>query len=63
MPFPLARTAFNAGSGYAVASSAQDFGLRVAAVPEPATAMMLLGGLGLVGVVSSSCRRRARGAA
>ena len=63
VPFPLARTAFNAGSGYALASSAQDFGLRAAAVPEPATAMMLLGGLGLVGVVSSSCRRRARGAA
>ena len=42
-------TAFASGSGYGVSPGLQ-FGLQMAgAVPEPATAMLLLAGLGLVG--------------
>lgn len=59
-PSALARTALNTGSGsYAATASALDFGVRVSAVPEPASVALLLAGLGVVGV--STARRRSTG--
>lgn len=52
-PNPLAVTAFNAGSGYR--SSPLSFGLQISAVPEPATYLLMLGGLAALGLGS---RRR-----
>jgi PEP-CTERM motif len=62
-PSPLARTAFDDGSGYRTTAVALDFGLRVnatplAAVPEPSTTALLLGGL--VGIATIGARRRRR---
>ena len=42
-PQPLLRTAFNPGSAYS--ASPVDFGLQVAAVPEPASVALMLAGL------------------
>ena len=42
-PHSLLRTAFNSGSGYS--ASPVDFGLQVAAVPEPASVALMLAGL------------------
>jgi hypothetical protein len=45
---PLSRYAFNPGSGYQ-AVGAIPFGLQISAVPEPATALLVLSTLGLAG--------------
>ena len=54
-PSPLARTAFNAGSGWQVTAQPLAFGLRVdvSAVPEPAAWL-----LGLTGLTALALRRR-----
>jgi hypothetical protein len=59
VPSPLARTAFNPGSGYQAAQL--DFGLRVdatvASVPEPETYLLMVAGLA---AVTTTARRRRR---
>lgn len=53
-PNPLTHAAFNSGSGYT--AGAVDFGLQVAAVPEPASVALMLAGLALI--VPVARRRR-----
>lgn len=58
-PNPLARTAFDAGSGYVATSRPLTFGVQLDArvVPEPSTMALVFLGLGLV---VAAIRRRAR---
>jgi hypothetical protein len=60
-PAPLARTAFNDGSGYAVSAAPLSFGLRiegtVVAVPEPAPWALMAAGLGLMALKRSRLTR------
>jgi len=58
-PNPLARTAFDAGSGYVATSRPLTFGVRLDArvVPEPSTMALVFLGLGLI---VAAIRRRAR---
>jgi hypothetical protein len=48
VPAPLAFTAYDAGGGYQAAATPLDFGLRVTAVPEPASVALMLTGLLLI---------------
>ena len=59
-PTPLARTAFNAGSGYQASATQLSFGVQVdadaQAVPEPASGLLVLAALGGMGAIARQRR-------